>query len=173
MPDGLAVQRIALRIVVIFTAYIAQVSVINRMHLPGGQPDLLALVVIAFALVGGRQRGAMIGFFAGLVADLLPPSDHLAGLFAFTYTVVGYGVGMLDTDEETSVSTAIAAVAAGSVALVVLYAVVAGLVGDPGITPRATAHSLIATVVYDVVLAPFVVPLVSRAARRLEPVGPR
>jgi hypothetical protein len=29
------------------------------------------------------------------------------------------------------------------------------------------------TVVYDVILAPFVVPLVSAAARRLEPAGTR
>jgi rod shape-determining protein MreD len=173
MPDALAVQRILLRLVVVLAAYLAQVGLIDRLHLPLGGPNLLVIVVISFALVGGRQRGAVLGFFAGLVADLLPPSDHLAGLFAFTYTVIGYAAGMLDTAEETSVFTSIAAVAAGSISLVAIYAALAGLVGDAGVTPHATVHSLIGTVVYDVVLAPFVVPLVTRTARRLEPVGPR
>lgn len=173
IPDGLAIQRVLLRVVVVFSVYLLQVAVIDRMRLPGGGPDLLLLVVVSFALVGGRQRGAMLGFFAGLVADLLPPSDHLAGLFAFTYTLIGYAVGMIDTSEETSVPVAVLAVAGGSAALVVLYAVLGGLVGDSGVTARATIHSLIGTVVYDVVLAPFVVPLVTRIARRLEPVGPR
>lgn len=173
MPDALAVQRIVLRVLVVFTAYFAQVGLIDRMRLPFRGPDLLVLVVISFALVGGRQRGAALGFFAGLVADLLPPSHHLAGLFAFTYTVIGYAVGMIDTAEDTSVLASIGAVAGGSIALVVIYAGLGGLVGDPGVTPHATVHSLIGTVVYDVVLAPFVVPLVARTARRLEPAGPR
>ena len=122
MPDALAAQRILLRIAVVFTAYLGQVAVVDRLRLPLVGPNLLLLVVISFALVGGRQRGAMLGFFAGLVADLLPPSDHLVGLFAFTYTLIGYAVGMLDTSEETSVFAAIAAVAGGSVALVLIYA---------------------------------------------------
>jgi rod shape-determining protein MreD len=115
----------------------------------------------------------VFGFFAGLTVDLLPPSDHLAGLFAFTYTVIGYLAGMVDTGDETSVLATIALVAAGSVGAVVLFAGLAGVVGDAAVTPSATLHSLIGTLVYDVVLAPFVVPLVSRTARRLEPVGPR
>ena len=43
-----------------------QVCVVNRLHLPLGGPDLLLVVVVAFALVGGSQRGAVLGFFAGL-----------------------------------------------------------------------------------------------------------
>jgi cell shape-determining protein MreD len=150
MPDALAVQRITLRVFVVFAAYLAQVGLVDRMRLPLVGPNLLLLVVVSFALVGGRQRGAQLGFFAGLVADLLPPSDHLIGLFA-----------------------SFAAVAGGSMAMVLAYGGLGGLVGDDGVTAHATVHSLIGTVVYDVVLAPFVVPLVARTARRLEPVGPR
>jgi rod shape-determining protein MreD len=173
MPDALAVQRITLRVFVVFAAYLAQVGLVDRMRLPLVGPNLLLLVVVSFALVGGRQRGAQLGFFAGLVADLLPPSDHLVGLFAFTYTLIGYAVGMIDTGEETSLAASFAAVAGGSMAMVLAYGGLGGLVGDDGVTAHATVHSLIGTVVYDVVLAPFVVPLVARTARRLEPVGPR
>jgi rod shape-determining protein MreD len=168
-----SVQRIALRVAVIVSVLLIQVCIVNRMHLPLGAPDLLVVVVVAFALVGGRQRGAVLGFFAGLTADVLPPSHHYAGELAFVYTVIGYLAGMLEAGEESSVLTIIGVVAAASFGVVLLYAVLGDLLGSAHITAGATVHALAGTVVYDVVLAPFVVPLVSAAARRLEPVGPR
>jgi rod shape-determining protein MreD len=166
-------QRILLRCAVVITVVLGQVTVVNRMHLPLGGPDLLLLVVVAFALVSGPQRGALLGFFAGLAVDVMPPTYHFAGELAFVYTIVGYLAGMLDAGEESSVLTVIGVVAGGSVAVVLLFAGVGNLLGNAQISGGATLHALAGTVVYDVVLAPFVVPLVSAAARRLEPAGPR
>ncbi|HVS67802.1 MAG TPA: rod shape-determining protein MreD [Mycobacteriales bacterium] len=166
-------QRIALRIVVVITVVLAQVCVVNRMHLPLGGPDLLLVVVVAFALVSGSQRGAVLGFFAGLAADVMPPTYHFAGELAFAYTIVGYLAGMLDAGDESSVFTIISVVAGASIAVVLLYAALGDLLGNAHISGGATLHALAGTVVYDVILAPFVVPLVSAAARRLEPVGSR
>jgi rod shape-determining protein MreD len=162
-----------LRIAVVITVVLGQVTVINRLHLPLGGPDLLLVVVVAFALVGGSQRGAVLGFFAGLTADVMPPTHHLAGELAFAYTIVGYLAGMLDAGDESSVLTIISVVAGGSVAVVLLFAAIGDLLGNAHISGGATLHALAGTVVYDVVLAPFVVPLISAAARRLEPAGPR
>jgi len=166
-------QRIAFRVIVILTVCLGQVGVVNRMRLPGGGPDLLLLVVVAFSLVSGPQRGAVLGFGAGLTADLIPPADHLAGQLAFAYTAVGYLVGLIDTGEDASVLTTILAVAGASIAVVMLYAGLGALVGDGRISASATLHSILGTVVYDVLLAPLIVPLVVAGARRLEPVGPR
>jgi rod shape-determining protein MreD len=166
-------QRIALRVVLVFAAAILQVVVVNKWHLPGGHPDLLVLVVVAFGLASGPQRGAILGFFAGFLADVMPPAAHIAGRLAFAYTIVGYIAGLFEDPEESSVFTAILLVAGGSAAAVLLYAAVGGLLGDARVTADMTVHSLVATVVYDVLLAPFVVPVVSGIARRLEPTGPR
>jgi rod shape-determining protein MreD len=166
-------RRLGYRFVIVIVAAILQVVVVNRLPLPGGHPDLLVLVVVAIALASGPERGAMFGFFAGFVADVMPPAGHIAGRLAFAYTIVGYAAGLLDDPEETSVLTTILVVAGGSAAAVLLYAGVGALLGDVRITARTTEHSLLATVVYDVVLAPFVVPFVSAVARRLEPAGSR
>lgn len=166
-------QRLAFRVVVVVVAAILQVVVINKLPLPGGHPDLLVLVVIAVALASGAQQGAALGFCAGFLADVMPPAAHIAGRLAFAYTIVGYLVGLLEDPEETSVLTTILVVAGGSAGVVLLYAGVGGLLGDARVTPSATMHSLIGTVVYDVVLAPLVVPVVSALARRLEPIGSR
>jgi rod shape-determining protein MreD len=162
-----------LAVVVVLTALLAQVTVINRLPLPLGHPDLLVVVVIAFGLVGGPQRGAVIGFATGLAADLMPPSDHLAGRLAFAYTLVGYLAGLLEDIEERSVFTTVFVVAVGAGIAVVVYAGLGVLVGDPTVTVHTTTRAVVAVVVYDVVLAPFVVPLVSGASRRLEPAGLR
>jgi rod shape-determining protein MreD len=166
-------RRTALEIVVIAIAYLLQVSVLDRVSLPVGHPDLLVMVVVAFALVGGPQHGAIVGFATGLAADILPPSAHLLGRLAFAYTVVGYLAGLLEDAEEHSVLTTIFAVAAAAATAVIVYAGLGVLISDPDITARATVRSLIAVVVYDVLLAPFIVPLVAAASRRLEPAGPR
>jgi rod shape-determining protein MreD len=160
-------------VVVVLTSLLLQVTVLNRLPLPIGRPDLLVVVVIAFALVGGPQRGALIGFATGLGADLIPPTDHLAGRLAFAYTVVGYFAGLLEDVEERSVFTTILVVALGAAVAVLVYAGLGALVADPHVSVHATARGLLATVVYDVVLAPFVVPFISAASRRLEPVGLR
>jgi len=156
---------------VLLTGLMLQVAVVNRLGLPGGHPDLVVLCVIALALVGGPEAGALVGFAAGLAADIVPPADHTIGRLALAYALVGYAAGLLEDVEERSVLTTVVVVVIGSGVAVVLYAGVGALTGDPRITATAVAHSLAATVLYDVLLAPFVVPLVSGIARRAEPAG--
>jgi rod shape-determining protein MreD len=163
-------QRLGLRIVIVFVAAVLQVTIMNQLPLPGGKPDLMVLVVIGIALAAGPQRGALFGFFGGFITDVMPPAAHIAGRDAFAYTIVGYLAGLAENSEETSLLTTVAVVAAGSAGAVLFYAGLGGLIGDARITPTATLHALLGTVVYDVVLAPFVVRPVAAVARRFEPV---
>ncbi|HEX4655398.1 MAG TPA: rod shape-determining protein MreD [Mycobacteriales bacterium] len=162
-------RRSLLTVAVVLTALLLQAAVVNRLQLPGTGPDLLVLVVVAFGLAAGPTYGVVLGFFAGLAADVLPPADHSLGRLALALAVVGYLAGLVEDVEERSVLTTVAVVAIASGAAVVLYAGVGGLVGDHRITASAVAHSLASTVIYDVVLAPFVVPLLAVAVRRTEP----
>jgi rod shape-determining protein MreD len=155
----------------VLTALLVQVTIVNRIPLPDGRPDLVVLVVVALALVRGPEYGALVGFVSGLAADVVPPADHTLGRLALAYAVVGYAAGLLEDAEERSVLTPVLVVAAGSAVAVIGYAGIGGLVGDERITIAALRNSLVATVIYDVVLAPFVVPVVSGAARRADPAG--
>ena len=155
----------------VLTALLAQVTIVNRLPLPDGRPDLLVIVVVALALVRGPEYGAIIGFMSGLAADVVPPADHTVGRLALAYAVVGYAAGLLEDAEERSVLATVLVVAGCSAAAVIGYAGVGALIGDERVTAEALRNSLVATVIYDVVLAPFVVPVVSGAARRAEPAG--
>lgn len=57
-------------------------------------PDFILIVLSIAAFLRGPMPGQILGFFVGLTLDIL--SGGLLGISAFTYTVLGYGVGMLE-----------------------------------------------------------------------------
>jgi rod shape-determining protein MreD len=155
----------------VITALLVQSCVLNPLPLPVGHPDLLVVVVVALAVVGGPMYGAVLGFAVGLAADLLPPADHTLGRLALAYAIVGYLAGLVEDIEERSVLTTVLLVGAASAIVVIAFAGLGALLGDPRVTFTAVRDSMLSTVIYDVILAPFVVPVVSGAARRAEPAG--
>ena len=102
------VNRILLSSSLIVVALVLQVSVLARLHLPGAVPDLLLLTVLGLALVYGHVGGALVGFAAGLLADLAPPADHAAGRYALVLCVIGYLAGLVkpETGQVKSAASA-------------------------------------------------------------------
>jgi rod shape-determining protein MreD len=162
-------NRILLSTVLVIVALVIQVSVLARLHLPGAVPDLVLLTVLGLALVYGHVGGALIGFGAGLLADLAPPADHAAGRYALVLCVVGYATGLAKPEHRMqSVLRPLAVVAGGAVASTVLYAAVGALVGDTAARHVGLAGLLLTALIYDLLLAPFTVPFIIALARRVE-----
>jgi rod shape-determining protein MreD len=161
-------HRLLLSGALIVAALVVQVSVLARLGLPGAAPDLLLLVVIGLALVYGPVGGCLAGFFAGLLADLAPPSDHAVGRYALVLCLLGYAVGLLRTSggQIRSVLTPLLVVAAAAFATTLAYAAVGALVGDTAARHVGLPGLLVTAVLYDMLLAPFVVPGVAALARR-------
>ncbi len=101
--------------------------------------------------------------------DLAPPADHPVGQWAMVLCLVGYLAGLARDDAAESVLMAIVAVAFCATAANLLYAGVGGLLGDARVSWSGLAGTLPAAVLYDVLLAPFLVPGIGVLARRLEP----
>ncbi|WP_037605178.1 rod shape-determining protein MreD [Streptacidiphilus rugosus] len=162
------INRVLLSAALVVFAMVVQVSILARLGLPGAVPDLLLLVVIGLALVYGHVTGCLIGFFAGLFADLAPPSDHAVGRYALVLCLVGYVAGLLrpENGHLRSVTTPLMVVAGAALGATTLYAGVGALVGDTAARHVGLTGLLISSVVYDVLLAPFVVPVVMALARR-------
>lgn len=95
-------------------AVLLQVSGIEALRLGGGSPDLIPLVVAAVALFGGSVPGAVSGFAAGLLLDLLLGQN--LGASALVLTLVGYGVGRYREVRDPSHGLTALAVAAGATA---------------------------------------------------------
>ncbi|WP_344356349.1 rod shape-determining protein MreD [Streptomyces gobitricini] len=163
-------NRILLSTTLVVVALVVQVSILARLQLPGAVPDLLLLVVVALALVYGHVSGALIGFGAGLLVDLAPPADHAVGRYALVLCVIGYLVGLAkpENGQLRSATGPMAIVVAAAVGSTLLYAGVGALVGDNAARHVGLVSLLITAVIYDLLLAPFTVPLIMALARRAE-----
>ncbi|CAM5559876.1 rod shape-determining protein MreD [Streptomyces atroolivaceus] len=164
------INRTLLSVALVVVALVVQVSVLARLQLPGATPDLLLLVVLGLAFVYGPVSGALIGFGAGLLADLAPPADHAAGRYALVLCVIGYLAGMArpEKGQLKSAFTPMAFVFAAAIGSTLLYAGVGALVGDTAARHVGLGSLLFTAVVYDLLLAPFTVPLIMALARRTE-----
>jgi len=165
------INRILLTTVLVVVALVVQVSILARLSLPGAVPDLVLLVVLALALVYGPTGGCVTGFCAGLLADLAPPSDHAVGRYALVLCILGYAAGLLKPENGhiRSVLTPLLLVAAAAFTATLMYAGVGALVGDTA-ARHVGLGSLVGTaVLYDVLLAPFVVPGVMALGRWASP----
>ncbi|MEU1531103.1 rod shape-determining protein MreD [Streptomyces fagopyri] len=163
-------NRMLLSTTLVVVALVIQVSVLARLHLPGAVPDLVLLTVLALAMVYGHVGGALIGFGAGLLADLAPPSDHAAGRYALVLCVIGYLAGLVkpENGQLKSATGPMAVVVAAAVGSTLLYAGVGALVGDTAARHVGLGGLLFSAALYDLLLAPFVVPGLMALARRAE-----
>ncbi|CAL9443899.1 rod shape-determining protein MreD [Streptomyces sp. enrichment culture] len=163
-------NRILLSATLVVVALVLQVSVLARLHLPGAVPDLLLLTVLGLALVYGHVGGALVGFGAGLLSDLAPPADHAAGRYALVLCVIGYLAGLVKPENGRlkSASGPLVVVAVAAVGSTLLYAGVGALVGDTAARHVGLPGLLFTAALYDLLLAPFVVPGIMALARRAD-----
>ena len=109
---------------------------LSRLRIEDVRPDALLLVALMAGLTAGPERGAVVGFCAGVLADLFLQSPF--GLSALAYSLVGFAVGSLQSGILRAawwipVLTAAAASAAG----IVLFGVLGAMVGQPDfVSPR-------------------------------------
>jgi rod shape-determining protein MreD len=160
--------------VVVAITVIVQLTIVDRIAFPGGTgPDLVLLVVAALALAGGPLAGALIGFTAGLALDIAPPGSHLVGQNALVFCLVGYVCGLVAEvptgdgvpEQGHTALFEIVVTAAGAVCGEALGALLGVMLSDPRVTWPAVKHVLPVAVIYDVLLAPFVLFAVAAALR--------
>lgn len=162
--------RFPLAVVLVFVGVVLQVTVVTRLPLPGEVvPDLVLVLVAALALRMGALRGCLIGFGAGLLADIAPPAYHTIGQYALVYCVVGYVVGLAKEEIEDAPVLSTLAVALGALGGTLLYTALGAIFGDPRITGAALTRVMPLSVLYDLILSPFVLFVVVWLVDRVDP----
>lgn len=140
-------------------AVVAQAVVFPHITIEGVVPNLaLALVVVA-AIDRGPQFAVLLGFAAGLLLDLAPPADHVAGRWALALVVVGYLAGRVRHDARSSTLTAVLVIGAGSFVGTSLYAFSGVLLDDGALPIDQMLQVIVTSVLWDLLLAPLLVPL--------------
>jgi rod shape-determining protein MreD len=119
-------------------------------------PEIMLLVAITAGIVAGPERGAVIGFFSGLVADCFLQTPF--GVSALVLCLVGWGVGVFQTRILHTawwipmLTTAVAA-ALGTLS----YAMLGAVLGESQLI-STRLYSIVAVVsLLDALLSPFAV----------------
>ncbi|GAB2460901.1 hypothetical protein GCM10027062_45540 [Nocardioides hungaricus] len=164
--------RALLAFAAVSVAMVLQVTLFPYVAWQGVVPNLCLLVVVGAALARGPQFAMVLGFVAGVVLDLAPPADHLAGRWALALVVVGYVAGRVrpdaSRDARPSAVTVVLTVAASSFVGTSVFALSGVLLGDPIAIPDLLQVIAVA-LLWDVLLTPLVLPPVTALFRRLEP----
>lgn len=143
-------------VLAVVVALVLQVSLFARFSFEGAQPDVMVLLAIAAGFVAGPEKGAVVGFSAGLAFDVVLATPF--GLSAFVYTLVGYAVGVAAGSVLRSSWWIVPAVAAAaSAAAMVLYAVVGEVVGQATLSGPPLTAIVVVVAAVNAVLAPVAV----------------
>ena len=179
MTPEVSVKRKAVSVVVLaialFVAVVLQLTVVNRLPLPGGAvPDLVLLLVTAIAVATTPGVAAITGFAGGLALDVAPPAAHYAGQYALVFCLAAYAASRVyraitNTSGEQDRVTAFTIMATAAAAGEAGKAALGMLLSDPDVTTASVSHVLPGAILYDLVLAPLVFWLVVRVTRGAVP----
>lgn len=153
----------------VLAALILQVSVLPHLSWRGIGPDLCLLVVVGAALARGPQFAMGTGFVAGLLLDLAPPADHVAGRWALALVLVGFVAGFTRTQGQPVLSSVAATTATASFVGTSVFALSGMVLGE---LPTGIPDLLLVvavSLVWDVLLGLLVVPAVWRVLVSAEP----
>jgi rod shape-determining protein MreD len=158
------VRRLLALALVLVVAVLVQSTVLARLTLAGVRPDLLVLAVVSVAVATDPTTGAVFGFVAGLVADLL--FDLPVGVSALVYVAVGFAVGTVRV-YVTSHRPLVHLVLAGAASLASVWCcgLLLRVFDLSSWAAVARAGPLVA--VYNLLLTPFVYPVVWALTERL------
>lgn len=152
----------------LLTGLLLETSVLGEATLFGTKPPVLLLITVALAIGEGPALGAGFGFAAGLMTDLL--TGLPAGLTAFIYTIVGYGVGAIRAQVQTPTAwLPVAMEATATFCGVLLYGGAALLFGQEEVAGRGLILTAVLGAAYNALLTPFLYPLVRTLGARLRP----
>jgi rod shape-determining protein MreD len=152
---------------VLFSAAVLQRGLFSQLRVAGVSLDVFLLIAIAAGMMLGPERGAILGFFAGLTLDLLVQTP--LGLSALVYCLVGYGMGRLQgTVLRANRLWPLVLVAASSAAAIALYAVVAEVLGQSNAISAHLPVTMLVVAIGNAILY----PLARRVVRWSWPVEP-
>ncbi len=142
--------------------FIVQEAFINRINFFIGGFSLYLAFVIAWVMKEERTTATLIGFLAGLIADLSPTLEAPFGLWTFTLTGFTYFLvtsirGSLDAELSPLTMTMVTTVAS-SVALT-LFLLFGAILGQDLATLSVVIREIGGNAMWSLILAPLYIPV--------------
>jgi rod shape-determining protein MreD len=144
---------------ILLLAMILHTAVFPQLRVFDVSADVLLLFAVAAGIAGGPERGAVIGFIVGILADLFLQTPF--GLSGLTYCLVGWGVGSFQTRIMHAtwwipMITAATATALGTL----LFAALGAVVGQDQLISVRLLSVMGVTALWSAILSPVFVRVV-------------
>lgn len=152
---------------IVLVLYVIQTVVVTPAHWWLVGPDLVILGVLSWTLVLSQNEAAIVSFAAGIFLDIAPPSAGAIGRWALVLTLISLILWPIATSERVdSPLISMGLVALASSTAVFVGFLIDSLISEERISSATLAESVAGVGLWNLLLAPFVLPLVQRIARR-------
>lgn len=81
-------RRIIIQLLIILICFLLQTAFFRYFDLAGIVPNLLLIPTMSFGMMRGRKEGMLVGFFSGLLLDIM--YGAMVGPYALLYMYLGY-----------------------------------------------------------------------------------
>ena len=141
--------------VALLLCLLVHTTLLPEIRIAGVMPDVMLLAAVAAGLEAGPSYGAVMGFAAGILSDLLLPTP--LGLSALVFTLVGYTVGLAKAGllRDSPIFPVAVAFVASSAGLG-LFALTGSMIGETGLV---NAHLATVMLVVGIANGILVVPV--------------
>lgn len=82
------IKRIAVTALIVIVAFLADTSIFERLSIASVTPNIMIIVTASFGFMRGSVGGMTVGFFCGLLIDVVF-GDYI-GFYALCYALIGY-----------------------------------------------------------------------------------
>jgi len=162
-------SRTGLVALLVVLAVTLQTALFSLFSVNGVVPNLALLVVVAAAIARGPAFGATVGFFAGLLLDLAPPADHVAGRWALAFVVIAVLAGRVRDEARRSPLAGMATVAVCSFVATSIFALSGVVLGDHALPTGEMMQVICIALLWDVVVTPLLLPVMMLLFERTRP----
>ena len=159
-------REVALSTVTFGFLFLFQEAVINQINLPLGGFSLILLAALIWSSISEPEIAAVTGFVAGIFMDLSPSNDGPFGqwtlvlvISCFLISYLGYGDDALNSNPAGLILMTSSAV----ITTLIFYIFIGLLFGLAIGSPFHVVKSLIGFGMWSALIAPLVVPVISRA----------
>jgi len=158
-------RRVAYSAITFVAVFIIQESLFTQIRFPWGGFSLLLIIALCWAALSTPEIGAITGFGAGLLLDLAPSSGGPVGQWTLVLILVSFGVAFLRYGDESlrgNPLSVVLIVTAGVIVTLIGYLLLGALLGVELGTTSELLKSILGNGLWTLVIAPFVLPIVSR-----------
>ncbi len=161
----MSINRVPISAGLLLLVFLFQETFVNRINFYLGGFALYLAFAIAWILKEERSSAVLIGFLAGLIADLSPTLEAPFGLWTFSMTglaflIVTYVLGSLDSN-MSPLTLSIVTTIFCSIALM-LFVIFGAILGQDLPSLSVLAKELIGNALWSFVLAPLYIPIAIR-----------